>query len=314
MFKKTLIYLTICTTLLAGLPLIASAANGTPVKPVVDTAIDQVSSTGSVNWDTGVIEACGIGVPSSIAKSPAQARLMARRAAIADAQRNLLEAIGGIKVTAETTVRNFETTSDIVNTQVFGIIRGAKIVDEQLLPDGTYQVTLQVSLFGKGGLSEIITNATKPAAPVPLPQPSSSYKPVPLPIYTGLVVDVTGLPISRAMSPVIFDETGRAIYGHINIIPEFAVSQGMMDYLCTPEDIRSLELGQSRAGDKPIVVKAIALRDNNVNIIISQADADTILDADVLGNFLTKAKVAVKQYQLTTPAPKNNLQKITKKK
>ncbi|MDF2569081.1 MAG: hypothetical protein K0R55_685 [Sporomusa sp.] len=295
MFKKSLVYLTICTLLLAGLPMVAGAATVNTNVSVSVTAVDQVGSNGSINWDEGFVEAIGTGVPSSIAKSPAQARLMARRAAIVDAQRNLLESIEGVKVTAETTVQNFETTNDIVKTQVTGIVKGAKIVNEQQLVDGTYQITLRIGLYGKGSLSEVITDATSPTSPVPFPTPSPYYQPVVLPVYTGLVIDVAGLPLERAMSPVIFDETGRAIYGHVNINPEFAVSQGMIDYMCTPEDIRALELGQSRAGSIPVMAKAIGLRDHNVNIIISQADADKILAANAQGNFLSKAMVCVRQ-------------------
>ena len=295
MFKRTFICFTICALLVAGLPLAAGAATvNTNVNVSVSTA-DQVGANGLINWDEGFVEATGTGVPSSIAKSPAQGRLMARRAAIVDAQRNLLESIEGVKITAETTVQNFETTNDMVRTQVTGVVKGSKIVNEQQLPDGTYQVTLRINLYGNGSLAEVVVDATKPVTPVPLPSPSPSYYPVALPVYTGLVVDVSGLPLERAMSPVIFDDTGRAIYGHTNIIPEYAVSQGMIDYMCTPEDIRAVELGQSRAGTTPIMVKALGLRDHNVNIIISQADADRILAANAQCNFLPKAMVCVRQ-------------------
>jgi len=296
MFKKTLVYITICTILLAGLPLLGSANIVTTKVNVAVTAVDQLGAKGSVNWDQATVEAVGFGVPSRIAKSPAQAQLMARRAAIVDAQRNLLETIEGVKVDAETTVQNFELTNDVVKTQVSGMVRNSRIINEQQLADGTYQVTMGINLYGQGSLSQIITDATKPSTPVPLPAPSSSYTPVVLPEYTGLVVDVTGLPLVRAMSPVIYDNTGRPIYGHTNLIPDYVVSHGMIDYMCTPEDIRAIDLGQSRAGVSPLVVKALDLRDHDVNIIISQADADRILAANAQGNFLPKAMVCVKQY------------------
>lgn len=294
MFKKSLFYFTICTLLLTALPLTAGATTAS-TQNVLPASVDQVGAYGSINWEQGVVEAIGAGIPSRMAKSPAQARLMARRAAIVNAQRNLLETIEGIKVTAETTVQNLETTSDTVRTRITGIVKGAKIADEQLLADGSYQITLRIDLFGRGGLTEIITDAIKPAAPASLPMPSAAYTPVVLPVYTGLVVDVTGLPVTRALSPVIYDDTGRIIYSYDNLIPEYAVSHGMLDYLCTPEDRRSLELGQSRAGTAPLVVKAAGLRDNNINIIISQAAADKILAANAQDNFLSKAMVCVKQ-------------------
>lgn len=297
MIRKTLVYFTICIMLLAGLPLAVSAATVNTSVNVSVSAVDQVGDNGYINWDEGFVEAIGTGAPSSMAKSPAQARLMARRAAIADAQRNLLESVEGVQVTAETTVEKFQTTNDTVKTKVSGMIRGAKIVKEQQLADGACQVTLRVSLYGANGLSKIINDAITPAAtaPVPLPAPSPAYKPTAMPEYTGLVVDVTGLPLSRAMSPVIFDDTGRPIYGHENLIPDYVVSQGMIDYLCTPEDIRKLVNGQSRAGAAPIAVRAIGLRNHNVNIIISQTDADRILAANAQSSFLPKAKVCVRQ-------------------
>lgn len=295
MFKKAFVYLTACTMLLASLPMFAGAASVTSVKPAA-TAVDQVNAHGYVDWDQGFVEATGFGVPSRMAKSPAQARLMARRAAIVDAQRNLLETVEGVKVDAESTVQNYETTNDVVKTQLSGMIRGAKIVDEQPLADGTYQVTLRINLYGQGGLAQSINNAAKPAAPLPFSAPTAAYAPADLPLYTGLVIDVTGLPLIRAMSPVIYDDSGRPIYGHMNLNPDYVVAHGMIDYMCTSEDIRAIELGQSRAGDKPIVVKALGLRDNNINIIISQADADIILAANAQSNFLTKAMVCVKQY------------------
>ncbi|MBP2634884.1 MAG: hypothetical protein H6Q72_791 [Firmicutes bacterium] len=297
MFKKTLVCLTICIMVIAGLPLGAGAA---PVITAAETtsaatALDPVGSNGSIDWDKRTIEAVGYGLPSSLSKSPAHAQLMARRAAIADAYRNLLEAIQGVKVDSETTVQNFETVNDTVKVKISGLVSGARIVTEQPLADGSYQVTMSVNLYGRSSLSEIIADTTKSAGQQPLPDPSLAYIPKALPAYTGLVIDTTGLPLVRAMSPVIYDETGRPIYGHTNLIPDYVVSKGMVDYMCTPEDLRDLDLGQSRAGINPISVKAIGLRDHNVNIVISQADADLILAANAQANFLPKATVCVKQ-------------------
>jgi hypothetical protein len=69
----------------------------------------------------------------------------------------------------------------------------------------------------------------------------------------------------------------------------------MIDYIAAPEDLKAIELGQSRAGVNPIYVKAIGLRDHNANIVISQAAADLVLAANAQANFLPKAVVCVKQ-------------------
>lgn len=295
MCKKTWVYLTICTLLIAGLPLIVGANPVTTDVKVTVTAVEPVGTNGSIDWDKGTVEAIGLGKPSSLSRSPAQALLMARRIAITDARRNLLEAIRGVKIDAETTVQNLETANDTVKIKVSGLVNRAKIIKEQQLADGTYQITMGIKLFGQDSLSEVITNTTKPATLMPLPEPSSDYKAIDLPAYTGLIIDIAALPLSRAMSPAIYDDTGRLIYSQPNLIPDYIISQGMLEYLCTPEDLKAIELGQSRAGVNPILVKAVDLRDHNVNIIISQASADRLLATNAQAGFLPKTMVCVKQ-------------------
>src|SRR5512141_2651093 len=91
--------------------------NGT-IKDVVDP----VGSTGKVDWTTGVITAVGIGAPPAQPANAAQARAMAERGAQVVAYRNLLEAVKGVRLDSATTVENFVVTSDVIRTQVNGII------------------------------------------------------------------------------------------------------------------------------------------------------------------------------------------------
>ena len=75
------------------------------------------------------------GMPVSIAK------IQARRAAVVDAQRNLLESIKGVAIDSETTVENFMLKNDVIHSKVSGIIKGAQVISEEALPDG-YKVTV----------------------------------------------------------------------------------------------------------------------------------------------------------------------------
>ena len=56
----------------------------------------------------------------------AQKRLMAVRAAKADAFRQLVEIINGVHVNSETVVKDFVTESDVIKTKVEGLIKGIK--------------------------------------------------------------------------------------------------------------------------------------------------------------------------------------------
>ena len=91
------------------------------------------------------ISGTGIGVPPANAISPAQAKYLARRAAIADAYRGLAEKMYGIRLSAKDRIRDLVTQRTEVRTAVYGLIRGAKI-DEEVWKDGAYRVVLLVKL------------------------------------------------------------------------------------------------------------------------------------------------------------------------
>ncbi|MFH2012818.1 MAG: LPP20 family lipoprotein [Pseudomonadota bacterium] len=121
-------------------PSILFAANSNDV-------IERLSS-GDINWTMGTITSTGSGAPPSSATNPAQARLMAKRAAILDARRNLLETVKGVTVDAQTTVQNLMTTSDIVVTKVSGIVKLSRVIDTRYMNDGAVEVTVEMELRG----------------------------------------------------------------------------------------------------------------------------------------------------------------------
>ena len=120
------------------------------------------------------INADGYGaMPTGIA--PGRAKVMGRRAAIVDAQRNLVETIKGTAVDAETTVNNFMLTNDTITTKVNGLIVGAKVVEEEVTPDGLYRVTMGVPMYGAGSVADVVYNEVIPNNnSVAIASPSSS--------------------------------------------------------------------------------------------------------------------------------------------
>ncbi|HEY9844332.1 MAG: hypothetical protein ACAI44_31395 [Candidatus Sericytochromatia bacterium] len=109
----------------------------------------QAVGSGQINWTEQYIEATGSGLAPNQG-NPAQQKLMARRAAMADAYRKLAEIVEGVQVTAETTVHNYVVESDLVHTRVQAVLKGATPVGEpRLTPDGAVELTVRLPLMGQ---------------------------------------------------------------------------------------------------------------------------------------------------------------------
>jgi hypothetical protein len=247
---------------------------------------------GSVNWSAGYIEAVGIGAPSDKSIGKANARPMAMRAAKVDAYRNLLEITKGVQVDSATSVKDFTVESDVINTQVNGLVKGAVVVDQQYMSDGTVEVRLRMPLYGN--LAQIImplAMAKPPVEPAPsapaVTAPAAPAAPV---AYTGMVVDARGIQARPAMSPRVYDEDGKEVYGSANVDREYAVQQGMSGYA---RDLTAAQSNQ-RVTASPITVKA--LRTNGPgksDLIISNADAQQIRASAENMTFMKKCRVMV---------------------
>ncbi len=126
--------------------------------------------SGVINWTQGVVTAKGSGAPPTGITIPSQARLMAERAAKADALRNLLEAVKGVRVDSETTVETYTTRSDRVMTRVSGLVIGARAMGTRYLSDGAVEVTVAVNLTGE--LLVIMLQELPPLGRPVMPPPS----------------------------------------------------------------------------------------------------------------------------------------------
>lgn len=226
------------------------------------------------------------------------AKIQARRAAVVDAQRNLLESIKGVAIDSETTVENFMLKDDVIHSKVSGIIKGARVISEEALPDG-YKVTMAVPVYGTDSLSDMaITAVVGDKAPTPVPQPPTNYKPAPgIAItggYTGLVINAKDSGLVRTFCPAIYDTTGRAIYGVYNVDKKYAIDYGVVGYAKGPEGWSKVNAGNSRAGSNPLVVNIVSVRERTVNkcdVVISVEDADRILAENQRSHFLDKYAV-----------------------
>jgi hypothetical protein len=294
--KLRLVY----TVVLTAIVLLWASA-GFCQKPISASEwVEKVGQLGSVNWSAGYIEATGIGAPSEQSYGKPQARPLALRSATVVAQRNLLEVTKGVQIDSVTTVKDFMVESDIINTRVSGLVKGAVMVHHQYMSDGTAEVTLRMALYGE--LHRIVIpekrkedlTPTPPAPPAPAPAVTAPASPPPPPpagvTYTGLVVDARGIQARPAMSPRIYDEDGKEVYGSANVDREYAVQQGMSGYA---RDLTAAQSNQ-RVTANPITVKG--LRNGGAgrsDVVISNADAQQIRASAENASFMKKCRVMI---------------------
>ena len=150
-------------------PLLAGPANAADSRPAA-------GAPGYVDWERQVAVGVGSAPVRQAAGGPTQARALAQRAAMLDARRNLLEVIGQVRVDSASVVQNFMTASDRVTSTVQGMLAGATVAAERLLPDGTYEVTLAVPLSGP-----LTQEVLAPGRTAGAPAPAAPAQPQPVP-------------------------------------------------------------------------------------------------------------------------------------
>ena len=240
----------------------------------------QVIGNGEVNWGEQYIRAAGSGAPNPDAPNIAAARLGAERAAKADALRNILETLKGVRIDSQTLVVNAMTQNDVIRTQVQGIIRGAKVVNTRYLSDGAVEVTVEIPLTG-------------PLTQTLLPPASLGTQSVPKEgntVYTGVVFDSRGLSVRPAMAPKVLDEDGREVYGSAWVSPEWATKYGIVGYVKDLDGAKK----NDRVTANPLVVKAVKLSGSGgTDLVISNADARGLKDMSKNLSFLEQCRVLV---------------------
>ncbi len=94
----------------------------------------------------GFFSICSFSQRNTDKYTPAQAKLMAKEAAVSDAYRNLSRVIYGLTIESETLVRDFITVHDEIRLRLDPFIKGAKIIAIRYNKDGSCEVDLELSI------------------------------------------------------------------------------------------------------------------------------------------------------------------------
>ena len=265
-----------------------------------------------INWVDGYVSAIGLGAYAK--GTMAQARPMAKRAAMADAYRNLLETIKGVKIDSSTTVENFIVTQDVIKTQIDGVVKDAKIYKEayEPQPDGSLLATVEmrICISSCPGTRSIVQalnvdqNKEPPYVPqrklqdIPvtdIPQPPKEYKIT----YdsskqvTGIIFNLEGRIFERVLLPVVVAEgLGDAlvtVYSAKNVNPAVVRTHGIVRYADNVGQARS----NPRVGDNIMIIPASNITKENMIVVKAEA-ARLIKETTSHGNdYLVDAKVII---------------------
>lgn len=214
---------------------------------------------GYVDWINGQLEATGYAVPPANAQTEAQGRILARRGAILDAQRNLVEVIGGVQLSGETSMVQ-AMANDVVRSSVSGAVEGAVIIEEGWRDElMAYSVTLEIPL-------ERVRSAVRPTTVTIVTGEEAP---------TGLVVDARGLDIVPSILIDVYDESGDLVVGGLTAVYRPTLPSS------APGDASDADVddaaGEVGMGEDPFVVRATALRDNRIDLVIAESDGRQLL-------------------------------------
>ncbi len=121
-----------------------------------DITLLYVSAIDGVDWVAGKIRVTGVGLPPAGAANATIRREMARRAALADAERKLVKAVAQIKTGPDQSLKS-QYDEKSFTKRIQGFIRGYKVTGERELEDGTIEIDAELPLTGPGGLSRYLT-------------------------------------------------------------------------------------------------------------------------------------------------------------
>lgn len=246
--------------------------------PRVEKPVTELLPGGAIDWTAQVVRARGTGVLDPGNPNRAQARLMAERAAVVVAQRNLLEMVKGVRVDSDTKVENFMTKYDVVYSHVDGIVKGARPVGPAVYDSaaGTVEVELELPLYGAGGVEA----AVAPVLPSPSAQPDVATATISPQVreflrqYGGLVFDAGNSGLKPALFPKIYDDRGNLLLD----TREYLLHSGQAGAY-TVRFVSALEgiLARPEFARQPLVlrVKQVAGRLGS-DIVLSGADADKL--------------------------------------
>lgn len=145
----------------------AAAMSGSPVD-----LIEELDGT-RINWTTGRLTTSGVGTPGDRG-AMAFRRTLSSRAARADAYRRMAGALEGVRVDANSRMKDLAIADDALRGRMNDFVKSAKLLETNYWPDGSAELVLGAELRGDRSLAALV--GTPPVIPMPRPSGMASAK------------------------------------------------------------------------------------------------------------------------------------------
>jgi hypothetical protein len=199
-----------------------------------------------VDWAELVVRVTGSGPPDFRAQNPAHARLAAERSAREDAVKAVLAKVVSLPVASGQTLGALFPEGPARQALV-DLVRKFRVREKRYYSDHGLQVDVEVPL---GML--LAAAVTAPATGEVNSKGEGAF--------TGLLVDARGLGCVPHLMPRLVDAGGRVLYGAEWVSPEARTKLGVAAFFTGLERASA----HPRVGDRPLVIKAAAVKGQDV--------------------------------------------------
>ena len=242
---------------------------------------------GAVNWTTGNISAIGKASPKDNNETSHE---LVPGLARADANRQLMEILKQIKINPSLTVDAYASKNDIILAGIEKTARDAVISKQYYTSALAVEIMIETSMFG--GFLQLVLPEEIRQIPKINPEISQGKNVAIIgePLFSGLIIDATGLGVEPVLNPVIVSEQGHAIYSSAFISRDFAVQNGVCKYLSSMDQA----LKDKRIGNNPLIFKGLRKEGKpNTVIVISMSDYSLLEKTTERHSFLKECRIII---------------------
>lgn len=111
----------------------------------------------SVDCVKNVVRIKGISVFPANMTANSKGKQVAKKKALENGYQNFMQDIQNLQVDSKTLTKDIMAKNPKASTKLIAFLKGARVVSEQQLKDGTYEIILEAPLYGKGGINDLLS-------------------------------------------------------------------------------------------------------------------------------------------------------------